>query len=149
MVFEGRLGEMGEPWEVYIDGASRGNPGPSAYAYVLKAPTGEKYVGSSYIGISTNNRAEYMALINALVRAKKLGCKKLIVYSDSQLLARQLNGEYAVRDVELKILYQKAKLLMKDFDSVKIVHVARDENVEADALASSVLKRLGRKKMRR
>lgn len=128
--------------EVYIDGASRGNPGPSAYAYVLVTGSGEKYVGSSCIGVSTNNRAEYIALINALNHAKTIGCKKVMVYTDSLLLAKQLNNEYRVRSQELKNLYDRAKLLIAAFESVKIIHIPRDRNIEADALASAELKKV-------
>lgn len=145
MIFSRRARGKIDQCEVYIDGASRGNPGPSAYAYILITSTGEKYVGSSYIGISTNNRAEYSALINSLIRARNIGCKKLLVYSDSQLLVKQLNNEYEVRDPELKILYQKAKLLMSNFDRVVINYVSRDRNAEADSLARAVLKRLNKK----
>ncbi|MEM3394874.1 MAG: ribonuclease HI family protein [Nitrososphaerota archaeon] len=142
MVFNRSSRKRIDHCQVYIDGASRGNPGPSAYAYVLVTSSGEKYIGSSYIGISTNNKAEYSALINSLIRAKKIGCRKLTIYSDSQLLVKQLNNEYAVRNPELRILYQKAKRLIANFGCVEIVYVPRDRNVEADALASAVLKRL-------
>lgn len=141
VAFGRRAKEKFDLCQVYIDGASRGNPGPSACAYVLLTSSGEKYVGSSYIGISTNNKAEYSALIKSLIRAEKIGCKKLLIYSDCQLLVKQLNNEYAVRDPELRILYQSAKTLMTNFDHVEIVYVPRDRNVEADALANAVLKR--------
>jgi len=125
----------------YIDGASRGNPGPSAYAYVLTTCSGEKYVESSRIGTSTNNKAEYTALIRALRRAKSIGCRRLTVYSDSQLLTRQLNGEYRVRNPGLRTLYQEAISLMASFESVRIIHIPRERNVEADALAKAVLRK--------
>lgn len=126
---------------VYIDGASRGNPGPSAYAYVLITCSGEKYVESSRIGTSTNNKAEYTALIRALSRAKSVGCRRLTVYSDSQLLTRQLNGEYRVRDPGLRALYQEAMSLMASFEAVRIIHIPRERNLEADALANAELKK--------
>ncbi len=132
--------------EVYIDGACRGNPGPAASAYIIKTINGEKVIGSSFIGISTNNKAEYMALVNALNEAKKLGCRRIIIYSDSQLLTKQLNNEYAVRSPSLKILNEEAKLLMSNFESVKIIYIPREKNLEADSLASSELRKAIRRK---
>ncbi len=119
----------------YIDGASSGNPGPAAYAYIIRM--GRRVVkGAGRIGVATNNVAEYYALIRCLKRALDLGCGRIRVNSDSELLVRQMIGEYAVKSQSLLPLYQEAMSLAALFKSFEIVHVPREMNREADTLAN-------------
>ncbi len=131
----------------YIDGASRGNPGPAAYAYIIKM--GRRVVkGAGRIGVATNNVAEYHALIRCLRRALALGCGRIRVNSDSELLVRQMVGEYSVKSKALLPLSQEAKRLTALFESFEIVHVPREMNREADALASGRLSEKGERRGR-
>jgi ribonuclease HI len=124
---------------INIDGASRGNPGPAAFAYVIRregAPVTEE---AGCLPPTTNNFAEYTALVRALERATKLGAKRLHINSDSELLVKQMNGEYRVKHPELRILYERAKKLIEPFKQVTIVHVPREENRRADELCNEAL----------
>jgi ribonuclease HI len=127
-----------------IDGASRGNPGPAAYAVVLRAPNGSivHELGKS-IGRETNNVAEYFALIAALDYAASHGIRALRIRSDSELLVRQMQGRYKVKSPELKPLHERAQKLARGLDYVAIEHVRREANREADALANLALDRGG------
>ena len=124
--------------EVYIDGASRGNPGEASYAYVIKERN--KTIAEKYycIGRSTNNVAEYTALVNVLEDIVKdfSDKKEVIVYSDSELLVKQINGVYKVKDVKIKILYEKIKEISKSFLFMKVVHIPREMNKRADELCN-------------
>ncbi len=124
----------------YIDGASRGNPGKAAVGVVIINDKGH-VIGEKgkYIGDTTNNTAEYQALLEALAEAKIHGGRKIHVYSDSELLVRQINGIYKVRDGKLQTLYNEAKRLISGFDHFKIDHITRDKNSRADALANEAL----------
>jgi ribonuclease HI len=131
---------MSEPTAtVHIDGAARGNPGPAAYAVVLRRPDGATYLDSEPIGRATNNVAEYTALIRALELAAGQGLKSLHVFSDSELLVKQMNGEYRVKNPDLQELYQEAQRLRKTFDRVTLTHVRREQNAEADRLCNVTL----------
>ena len=124
---------------VHIDGASRGNPGAAAIGVVVlrhKAPVRE--IGES-IGIATNNIAEYRAFLRGLEEAGKLGARTVRVRSDSELLVRQLTGQYKVRNPALAALHRQARSRMRRFDLVEITHVPREENAAADALANRAL----------
>lgn len=122
----------------YTDGAARGNPGESGIGVVFKDEKGAvltKICG--YIGEATNNVAEYQALIACLKNATKTKCSRLVVHSDSELMVRQLLGEYKVKDSNLKLLFQKVhKLLAKAPFEFEIKHVGRESNREADKLAN-------------
>lgn len=119
---------------VYTDGACLGNPGPMGIGIVIyKNKTKIKEV-SEYIGEGTNNIAEYKAFIRALVEIKKLGARDAIIYTDSQLLANQLNGLYKVKDAKLKKLKAKADELLF-YLNVKIEHIQREKNSLADFLS--------------
>ena len=122
----------------FIDGASSGNPGPSAYAYLIRHG-GDILRGAGYLGRDTNNYAEYQALLHCLRRAIKMGCRSLIVYSDSQLLVRQVGGEYKVRDPRLKRLRDEAVELISRFHSFEIKHIPRELNSDANKLAVKAL----------
>jgi ribonuclease HI len=122
----------------YTDGAARGNPGESGIGVVFKDENGTvltKLCG--YIGEATNNVAEYQALIACLKNAPKTKCSRLIVHSDSELMVRQLLGEYKVKDPNLKLMFQKVhRLLAKAPFEFEIKHVRREVNKEADQLAN-------------
>jgi ribonuclease HI len=124
---------------IHIDGASRGNPGDAAYAVVIALPGRAPIEESGVLGKETNNVAEYTALIKALEKAKHLGLNRLRIHSDSELLVKQLNGEYRVKNDDLKWLYDEAKTLMKDFSSVTLTHVRREQNKRADELCNLAL----------
>jgi len=125
---------------VRIDGASRGNPGPAAAAAVLESVEG-KVIGrlGRHLGKATNNWAEYNALIAGLDLAKRHGVGDLTVFSDSQLLVRQMTGEYQVKNADIKLLHNKASALADEFKSVNYIHVPRENNRAADKLANEVL----------
>ena len=122
----------------YTDGAARGNPGESGIGVVLKNEHGAiitKVWG--YIGEATNNVAEYQALIACLKNAAKTKCSRLVVHSDSELMVRQMLGEYKVKNPDLKLMFRKVhKLLAKAPFEFEIKHVPREVNKEADQLAN-------------
>jgi ribonuclease HI len=123
-----------------IDGGSRGNPGPASYGVVIRDPRGQVVAKlKKYIGRSTNNVAEYYGLITALDYAQQHGIRALRVESDSELMVRQMRGQYKVKSPELRPLFERASKMAQTFDSFKIEHVYRDQNAEADALANEAL----------
>lgn len=120
---------------LYVDGASFGNPGPSGAGIVLSAG-GETIVERSEdTGYGTNNQAEYRALLEGLAEAAQRGIRRLVVRSDSQLLVRQMNGEYKIKAKGLKGLKAEADALRERFDHVGFEHVPRERNARADELA--------------
>ena len=124
-------------WLVYSDGASRGNPGPAGYgAWVLNQDSGETTEVSGYLGVTTNNVAEYQGLLHGLQHALGHGAGTVEVRADSQLLIRQLEGRYQVRHPNLVPLYREAVSLLRRFDRWTAVHVPREQNREADRLAN-------------
>ena len=125
---------------IWIDGASQGNPGPAAIGAVIRDEQGKIHsLLSERIGETTNNRAEYTALITALKKALSLGVRYAEVKSDSELLVRQINGEYRVKKAELKPLYEQVKQLQGSLEGFTITHIPRTQNTEADALANKAL----------
>jgi ribonuclease HI len=128
----------------YVDGASRGNPGPASYAVILRGPDGAtRFEAGKYIGRATNNVAEYYGLITALDSAAAQGIDRLLVRSDSELLVRQMQGRYKVKSPELRPLYERARKLANGFAYFAIEHVRRELNREADELANAALDRTG------
>jgi ribonuclease HI len=128
--------------KVYSDGASRGNPGPSAIAFMVLAEDErilKKY--SEHVGVKTNNQAEYEALISALEFASELAPQEVICYMDSLLLVKQLNRDYQVKNLKLNTLWLKANELAKRFHKIAFVHVSREEVhiQEVDQLANRTL----------
>jgi len=124
----------------HIDGGSRGNPGPAAAAFVLNDSSGIQLEAKAFfIGKATNNLAEYTALVKAIEVAVKIGSEQLIVFSDSELLVRQINGQYRVKSEQISPLYQQAVRLLQNFKSWKIQHVTRDKNKQADNLVNQAL----------
>jgi ribonuclease HI len=126
-------------WKIHTDGGARGNPGPAAYAYVIERPGQPAVEVAGRLGTATNNLAEYTALVRALEHARKLGARRLHVHSDSELLVKQMNGVYKVKHEGLRPLYEQAQQLCKQFESVKIQHVFREQNKHADRLYNEVL----------
>ena len=124
----------------HTDGASKGNPGPASIGYTIEKDGIVLEEHSEFIGEATNNIAEYTALIAAVKRMKALGATDVIVYSDSELIARQIGGMYKVKSKGLKPLFIKVMKLSEKFDSFKVVHVSREENSNADSLANKAIK---------
>jgi len=125
---------------VYADGGARGNPGPAGAGAVVKDERGET-VGevSKFIGNATNNVAEYIAVIYGLHEALFSRARKIVLRIDSQLVARQLRGEYKVKDANIRKFFDIALHLLKGFDKVNIEEIPREENSEADALVNSAI----------
>ncbi len=124
----------------YIDGGSRGNPGPAAAGFIISNPAGNQIEAKAFfLGRTTNNVAEYTALIKALEATKKINTEQLMIFSDSELLVRQINGRYKVKSEQIKPLYQQAISLLEKFDNWKLQHVTRDKNKEADRLVNQAL----------
>ena len=122
---------------LWTDGAARGNPGPAGIGAILKSQTGEVlYSGSEFLGHTTNNVAEYKAVLLGLAGALAQGIKRVEVRADSELLIKQLKGEYRVKSAGLKPLYDEARRLIARFSSVKLTHIRRELNAEADRLAN-------------
>ncbi len=126
----------------YSDGGSRGNPGPSAYGYVIKTPDGETIAGhGEYVGVTTNNQAEYKGILAAIRKARELGAETLEMRMDSELAVKQLTGEYRVKDAGLATLYVLIHNEKIAFKKVSFTHVRRELNAEADALVNKALDR--------
>lgn len=124
----------------FIDGASRGNPGESAFAFIIGNENGEIiYQASGRIGIATNNEAEYRALLEALDRISHLGIQEITIFSDSQLLVNQINGTYRVHSPKLFSLYREARAKISRFRKFSLIHIDRARNSRADRLASEIL----------
>ena len=124
----------------HIDGASRGNPGPAAYAVVIRDPDGKVVLElAKKIGRETNNVAEYYALLAALDYAAGHGVNALRIRSDSELLVRQMQGRYQVKSTDLKPLYERASRMSRQLRYFAIEHVRREQNRAADALANQAL----------
>ena len=125
---------------IYIDGATRGNPGKSGIGVVVRDEE-DRTVSkiSEYIGITTNNVAEYTALIYALQEALIMREKEVVIFTDSELLAKQVRGEYMVKNEDLKRLRKQVAHLIKGFEKVDIQFVKRERNKSADVLANQAV----------
>ncbi len=122
--------------EAYIDGASHGNPGPAGVGVVLiERDTGTAREFSKYVGETTNNVAEYLALLYAMQEGLRHGYRELAVKTDSELLARQITGVYRVRDAQLRVLHDLVVHLAKAYQRFEITHIPRTQNRSADRLA--------------
>ena len=140
------LSDDGLSLVVYVDGASRGNPGPSSIAAIAMLETGEELTSiSKCIGNATNNVAEYRAVIEGLRLAKDLGAANVEMRLDSELAVKQLNGEYRIKNTELQILAENALAEAKRFSACAFRHIPREENKEADRLANAALDKASRK----
>ncbi len=125
---------------LFADGGSRGNPGPAASGAVLIDPGGQLLdeVGR-YLGIATNNVAEWTALCIGLERAKERGIRRLAIRLDSELVVKQMRGEYRVKHADLQPLHRRAQALLRSFEHVDMKHVPRKENAVADRLVNDIL----------
>jgi ribonuclease HI len=129
-----------KPCIVYTDGGARGNPGPAAAGGVIVGAEGALIAEvSEYIGVATNNVAEYRALILTLRRALDEGCRNVDIRMDSELVVRQLEGKYRVKDAKMRPLHATAVKLLAMFERADVRHVRRDENKLADKLVNAVL----------
>jgi ribonuclease HI len=127
---------------LWTDGAARGNPGPAGAGVMLKASSGEVLAAEGrFLGHTTNNVAEYRALLFGLERALELGVRRVEVRADSELLIKQLKGEYRVRNAGLRPLYEQALALIARFEATRLKHVRREHNGEADRLANEGIDR--------
>jgi ribonuclease HI len=125
---------------VHVDGGARGNPGPAAIGVVLATPDGAVLDElAERIGVTTNNVAEYQALLRGIERAAQLGASNLELINDSELVARQLTGAYKVKHPAMKPLHAQAVAALAGFDSWKIRNVPRAENARADELVNAAL----------
>jgi len=125
---------------INVDGASRGNPGPAAIGAVIK-DDGARIAGriARAIGVTTNNQAEYQAIIAALEKAISLGAREINVKSDSELIVNQINGRYKIKNTALRSLYQRVVKLTGLLERFTITTIPREQNAEADALANKAL----------
>jgi len=131
---------MENSYTLNTDGGSRGNPGPSAIGGVIKNGEGKIVCQfSEFTGESTNNVAEYSAIIKGLKLALENDIKNLSCFLDSELVVKQIKGIYRVKDANLQILHSKVKNLVKDFDFVNFTHVRREQNSEADKLVNQAM----------
>jgi ribonuclease HI len=127
---------------VHVDGGARGNPGPAAAASVISSPEGDlldEHV--QLLGPATNNVAEYRALLLGLGRARELGASEVEIVGDSELIARQVSGEYRVKHEAMRTLHREAMTALNEFDGWSIRAVPRTQNARADALVNSALDR--------
>jgi len=125
---------------VNVDGGARGNPGPAAIGAVIQSPDGEVVEErGERIGKATNNVAEYRALLLGIERAAELGASEVELVGDSELIVRQVKGEYKVKDATLRELHTEVKRALRRFDRWSIRHVRREQNAEADRLVNAAL----------
>jgi ribonuclease HI len=129
-----------ETLHIHIDGASRGNPGEAGFGVHVTSPTGAELASLfGYLGTATNNVAEYRGLIHALRYALDRGARHVRVFSDSELVVRQVTGRYRVRHPNMVPLHREASQLLREFESARISHVRREANRTADRLANRAL----------
>lgn len=125
---------------IHVDGAAKGNPGPAGAGVLIEDETGKILDEiSEFLGNTTNNAAEYQALCLALAVAQRKGGTSLQIFSDSELMVRQFNGSYKVRNPLLAQLWSKAKSLATRFDQVRLSHISRENNKKADRLANRAI----------
>ncbi|MBI5414383.1 ribonuclease HI family protein [Candidatus Peregrinibacteria bacterium] len=128
--------------EVYIfsDGASRGNPGEAGAGYLITDSDGNiLYEGRKYLGIATNNIAEWTALFLALETAHKMNMQEVKCFLDSELVVKQMNGAYKVKNPDLRILFEKTKILQTHFQKISFAHIPREQNSHADRLSNEAI----------
>jgi ribonuclease HI len=125
---------------IYSDGGSRGNPGPSSAGFVLLDVNGTVVdQGGAYLGITTNNQAEYHGLRLGLERAYELGARRVNMYADSMLVVNQMNGVYSVKNRDLWAVYERIRELVGKFEQIKFFHVPREDNTLADSIVNRIL----------
>ncbi|MFA5135586.1 MAG: ribonuclease HI family protein [Patescibacteria group bacterium] len=125
--------------EMYTDGGARGNPGPAGIGVVIWH--GNELVGaySKYIGVATNNQAEYQAVVLALEHAKRIKAEEIDIYMDSELAVNQLNRKFKIKNADLGSLFVKAWNVMVGFKAVRFHHIPREKNSEADKLVNQAI----------
>jgi len=125
---------------LHVDGGSRGNPGPAAASFIMTDTTGNKLSAKAFfLGEATNNVAEYTAVQKGLAAARELGIKRLTVFSDSELLVKQVSGEYKVKSEQIRPLFRQVVNLLEGFDRWKIQFIPREKNEQADRLVNQAL----------
>lgn len=129
-----------EVLHLHIDGGSRGNPGDAGFGVHVTAPDGSDVAELyGFIGVATNNVAEYQALLHGLRYAIARGARRVLVFSDSELVVKQIAGAYRVKHPSMVPLHREALALMRQFEEVRVTHVRREQNKEADRLANRAL----------
>ncbi len=124
---------------LYTDGGARGNPGPAGIGAVLKVAGEQPHTHSEYIGTGTNNQAEYRALLAGLDMAVNANVQDLVCNLDSELIVKQLNGQYRVKNIDLKTYYDQVQEISERFTKIIFRHVRREENKEADRLVNEAI----------
>jgi ribonuclease HI len=139
----GSPGDLPREVVIYCDGGARGNPGPAAIGAVVLDPSTDPPTRlatvSETIGVTTNNVAEYRALIAGLEAAAPFGAKRVRVRADSLLVIRQVAGQFRVKQAHLRPLYERTRELLQQYDDVDLQHVPREQNTDADALVNAAL----------
>lgn len=134
---------------IYCDGGSRGNPGPAGLgAVIYNTDKNKLFEISEFLGVTTNNQAEYKGVLRAIKKAKELKAKELTFYLDSELIVKQMNGQYRVKSRDLIPLYMEIRKYILEFKKVEFNHVRREYNKEADALANIAMDEHAPKKKR-
>lgn len=127
-------------FSLFSDGGSRGNPGPAGAGFVLYNEKNEEiFAGKKFLGVTTNNVAEYKALILGLKKAHEIGGKNIKSFLDSELIVKQLHGQYRVKHPDMKPLFAQVQSLISHFESVIFTHVRREKNKRADTLANEAM----------
>jgi len=125
---------------VRTDGGARGNPGPAAAGVCIENPAGNVlFSGGFFLGRATNNVAEYQGILHGLDQARKLGGKQVTLYCDSELVTKQLNGQYRVKNPGMRECYEQVLQICEDFENVEFIHVLRHKNQHADAMVNEAL----------
>lgn len=124
---------------LHTDGGARGNPGPAAIGFVLAEVGSLPILYKEYIGTGTNNQAEYRALLAGVTRAKQEGIQDITCYLDSELVVKQVRGEYRVKNPDLQQLLARIKEILPSFSSVTFEHIPRAKNAQADKLVNEAL----------
>ncbi len=131
-----------KPWQLFSDGASKGNPGPAGAGWILINDRDSVVVkDSQYLGEATNNEAEYQALLLGLKNALSIGVQKIRIHMDSELLVRQLTGLYQVRNPRMAVYFHQVQDLLVKFLKYDIIHIPREKNREADAMANEAIRK--------
>lgn len=130
-------------WTAFTDGASRGNPGLASCGVFIIAPNGTEHSFKKFLGEFTNNQAEYQALLLALTHLVHLKAQHVVIKADSELMVRQLNGIYRVKNEKILPLFAEAIRLSKQFKTIEFKHIPREQNKEADRLANQAIDERG------
>lgn len=127
--------------KLYSDGGARGNPGPAGIGFVLLVGGNDQIEGQDFIDRATNNQAEYLALKKGLMKALEEGVAELACFLDSELVVKQMRGEYRVKDQALRVIFEDVQRLAESFESISFTHIRREKNKEADRLVNEAMDR--------